>query len=404
MAASTGVIKGNPTLAGEYPFTANVTDASGYTASLPLTLDVAGVISGGGQHPHLWLDSDELTFIRQKVASDSADWQALKQQCDVLAAVPNDGIVSRPNAVDNGDSGTRPKVINAGGGPYLYTGFGGSMWDQYLEQLGVCYQALKPTDPATANTYLLIAHYIIQAAGQPFLTMTRRSDGLVRYPVSTYANGNDLLAGSPPQVLLVYNYAPSSAPVSVGDIWTVSGALGCTSLNNTWQVSQINGSTIYFSNPSGAAAAPLNANCTLYSVAFGDYASRFYMPALAKAYDWFYDGLAASYPADLTNLQAALTAWGTELSYCPTHQTNANEDNYAHSYLWALAAEYIAVNSDLPGLGTLVNDTLATKLYAMRDYRERWFAGGGAGEGWQAYGYGSIRRMLNAELAMKIAG
>jgi hypothetical protein len=288
-------------------------------------------------------------------------------------------------------------VKNEGRVPLLYTGFHGGLWDKSITQLGVCYQALKPTDPKTAESYLHTAHYIIQAMAQPLIQLVRQSDGMVRYGVSTDRRGLDLKAGDVPQMTLVYDSA-----IGVGDVWSVSGATGCTNLNNQWKVASKKGWSLYFSNTDGGAAAPLNADCTLYSVSFGDYASRFYMPALAKAYDWFYDGLATNYPADLKNLQAALTAWGTEMSYCPTHQIP--EDNYAHSYIWALTSEYIAVNADLPALGKLVDGVLTTKLKAMIEYRERWFAGGGAGEGWQAYGYGSIRRMMNAELAMKMAG
>jgi hypothetical protein len=346
------------------------------------------------EHPKLLLDSTELAFIRAKVANNTSDWRALKEQCDSKISAS----IQWPHAISGTSDRFRGMVVkNEGRTPLLYTGFHGGLWDKAITQLGVCYQALKLSDSKTAESYLHTAHYIIQAMAQPLIQMVRQSDGMVRYAVSTDRRGFDLKAKDSPQLTLVYDGA-----VGVGDIWTVRGATGCTSLNNTWKVASKKAWSIYFSNADGSAAAALNADCTLYSVAFGDYASRFYMPALAKAYDWFYDGLAANYPADLKNLQAALTAWGTEMSYCPTHQIS--EDNYAHSYLWALAAEYIVVNADLPALSTLLNEMLTTKLNAMIGYRERWFAGGGAGEGWQAYGYGSIRRMLNAELAMKIAG
>jgi hypothetical protein len=347
-------------------------------------------------HPSLLLDSTELAFIRSKVAKNTEDWQALKTQCDGL--VP--GSVQWPHALSGGGSGKRGMVVNYGhGSPYLFTGFHGSGWDKTITQLGICYQAVKSNDAGRASKYLTQAHYVITAMGQPFIKMVRQSDGMTRYAASMDTRGFDLLAGAPPQVLLVYDKT-----VNIGDVWTISGATGCTNLNGTWKVASKRAWSIFFANADGTIPSPLNANCTLYSVAFGDYAARFYMPALAKAYDWFYDGLSANYPGDIANLKQALTAWGTEMSFCPTHTGNEVENNYTHSYLWALTAEYVAVNDDIPELGTLVSNMLSEKLDAIRDYRGRWLAGGGAGEGWQAYGYGSIRRMLNAELAMKMHG
>jgi len=361
-----------------------------------LVLSVALVPSCFAAHPQLLFDSSELSFIRAKVKNNTADWQALEAQCDSYES----DTVNWPHATSGGGSIKRGMVVNHGPGSVLLsTGFHGALWDKTITQLGACYQAVRESDPRRAARYLAIAHDIITAMSQPMIKMVRQSDGMMRYAVSTDVNGFDLQAGAPPQVRLAYGSA-----VTIGDVWTVSGATGCTSLNGTWKVSSRKVWNFYFSKLDGSAAEPLNADCTLYSVAFGDYPSRFYMPALAKTYDWFYDGLVASYPADVANLQAALTGWATELSYCPTHKGNLVEENYSHSALWSLASAYIAVNSDLPELGALLNTMLQEQLSAIRDYREHWFRGGGAGEGWQAYGYGSVRRMLNAEMAMKMYG
>ena len=349
-------------------------------------------------HPYLWLDSAELNFMRDKVSNNTADWQALKTECDTVSGYA----VLWPHATSGGNSLTRGYVVNpphAGG--VLETGYNGSLWDKAINQLGVCYQAIKTSDPASAAKYLAQAHNIITAISQPLLKLVRQSDGMTRYAVSTYGNGNDLLAGAPLQVVMPYNTA-----VGVGDIWTISGARGCTSMNGTWKVSSKSDPwSIFFSKPDGTAAPTLNANCTLYSVSISDsYPVRFYMPALAKAYDWFYDGLTSG---DISNLRAAMTAWATEMSYCAMHAHLHPAQNYAMGYIWGLVAGYVAFNRDIPAVGAVLNKTLASRFtgaHQLRDYNNLWFAGGGAGEGWQAYGFGSVRRVLDAELAMKIYG
>jgi hypothetical protein len=237
---------------------------------------------------------------------------------------------------------------------------------------------------------------------QPSLRLVRQSDGMTRYAVSTDGNGNDLLADAPLQVVLPYNTG-----VPVGDTWTISGATGCTSMNGAWKVSSKSGAwSILFSKVNGTAAPRLNANCTLYSVSIStSFPVRLYMPAIAKAYDWFYDGLAVSYPGDLANLTSAMTAWATEMTYCTGHEHP--EDNYHAGYIWGAAAGYVAFNHDLPALGAVLKNILASKFTAphqFRDYNNLWLGGGGNGEGLQAYGYDSILRIIQAEYALYLYG
>jgi len=351
---------------------------------------------GFAAHPRLLMDAKELSFLRAKAKNNVPEWKMLEAQCDSY----DSATVNIPHATSGGGSAKRGMVVDHGPGAQLLgTGFHGAAWERTITHLGLCYQAVKPTDPKRAEKYLSVAHEIITAFAQPLVKMVRQSDGMTRYAVSTDVAGFDLQAGVPPQVRLVYGTA-----VKVGDIWTISGATGCTNLNGSWRIASQKIWNFYLSKPDGSTPAPLNADCTLYSVAFGDYPSRFYMPALAKAYDWFYDGLATTYPQDIKNLQQALTAWATETFYCPSHKFNMVEDNYSHSSLWALASAYIAVSDDLPDVALLLKNMLQDQVSDIRDYRARWFRGGGSGEGWQAYGYGSIRRMLNAEMAMKMYG
>src|ERR1700734_3986429 len=49
------------------------------------TLILLTAIPALAQHPYLWLDSTELAFMRNKVASNSSDLQGLEAQCDTVA-------------------------------------------------------------------------------------------------------------------------------------------------------------------------------------------------------------------------------------------------------------------------------------------------------------------------------
>lgn len=351
------------------------------------------------QHPYLWFDSVELAFMRDKVAGNSTDWQALKARCDLLVQYG----VQYPHATNGGISLTRGYTYKPPKAPgTITTGFNGSQWDTTMDQLGACYQAIKVSDPATANKYLAQAHNVITAMSQPLLRLVRQSDGMTRYAVSTDGSGNDLLAGAALQVLMPFNTG-----VNLGDTWAISGATGCTSMNGTWKVSAKSETwSIFFSKVNGMAAPPINANCTLYSVSIVDsFPVRLYMPAIAKAYDWFYDGLAVSYPGDLANLTGAMTAWATEMNYCTAHLHP--EDNYHAGHIWGAAAGYVAFNSDNPALGMVLKNILANRFMAahqFRDYNNLWLGGGGNGEGLQAYGYDSILRIIEAEYAMYLYG
>lgn len=370
---------------------------------------IAMAVPALAQHPYLWLDSTELTFIRDKVTSNTADWQALEAKCDALAGVGGTAYaVMYPSGNAVGNSPARGYSYKPSTAPgTIVAGYYGGNWDSTMDQLGACYQAIRTTDPGRAEAYLTEAHYIIQAIGQPFLTMVRASDGMTRYAVSIDATG-DLTSGEQVQVYLPYNSA-----LAIGDVWTISGATGCTNLNGIFKVSSIEGYSVYFTNPDGSPAA-LAGNCTLYSVSptAGDaFGVRFYMPALAKAYDWFYGdstygGLLVSYPGDLANLVSCTTGWATEQQYV-TYGINP-EQNYVAGYIWGATAAYVAFRADQPiAIGAPASNVIAARFsnpYEFGQYNNLWLGGGGNGEGLRAYGYDSIRRILDAEFAMKING
>lgn len=407
---------------------ARSTSRTGYIRLILLTVVMASSVPAVAEHPYLWLDSTELALMRSKAASNSPDWLALRARCDALAGVG--GVpyaVIYPGALNAGNSLVRGYVFNPSHSPGIIgAGFAGSLWDKTIDQLGACYQAIRTTDPTRAAAYLREVHYMIQAFAQPWLQLTRQSDGLVRFAISTDSEGNDLLAGAQPQVLMMTNVTPASVAPAVGDIWTIGGAQGCTSLNGTWKVSSVDGWQVFFENTNGSAAPVLNANCTLYSVFLANTGDdRFYMPAMAKAYDWFYGdtvfgGLSVSYPGDIALLQRAMWSWMVELSYNLYHgvfKGGVPEENFFPGSIWAIAAAYVAFNNDCgpsngncPNLGPLalgtsatvgnINNTLNGRMAETVAYHKLWMYGGGNGEGLQAYGYDSILRMIEAEYAL----
>jgi hypothetical protein len=374
-----------------------------------LIVAVLYVVPAFAQHPYLWLDSTELAFIQAKVAANTADWQALRAECDTLAGVggiPYAVLYPSGNAAGNGL--TRGYAYDPARAPgTIVAGYYGGNWDTVMDELGACYQAVRTSDSTRAAAYLAEAHEIIQAMGQPLLKMVRTSDGMIRYAVSIDALG-DLRAGEQAQVYLPYNTL-----LHTGDVWTISGATGCTSLNGTFKISSISGPSVYFKNVNGSSAT-INANCTLYSVsptAGEGFGVRFYMPALSKAYDWFYGdpaygGLAESYPDDLSNLTACMTGWATELQYA---NGGINpEQNYVAGFVWGAAAAYVAFRADQPtAIGAPASAVMTAHFsdpHEFGPYNNLWLGGGGNGEGLQAYGYDSIRRILAAEFAMALNG
>jgi len=350
-------------------------------------------------HPQLFLDSTELTFIRSKVANKSADWQRLKEHCDALTTYS----MQWPHATSGGSSRTRGYVAGSSHARgIIYTGYFGSGFYNALVDLGACYQAIKTTDEHAARRYLATAHLIITAIAQPPLTLTRQKDGAVRYGHSIDARGNDLLAGAAASIFL----SSRNSEVSAGDIVTVSGALGCTSLNGTWKVSGVTGNILSLTNTDGTPTPVLKANCTRFSVvatANLGFPTRFWLPGLAVAYDWFYDGLS---DLEKTNILTTIDAWLKEIKVCAYGQTHP-ESNYFTGYFWGLVSAYVATDGDDPAMTTsLISqiDASFTAPHALRDYHNLWLGGGGFGEGWQAYGYTGTRNLMNAVLAMKVHG
>ncbi len=357
-------------------------------------------------HPQLLLDADQLTFIRAKVAKHTEDWRRLRDACDDLTTYA----VQWPDAMTGGSSLVRGYVAGSHRYPGLIsTGFNGGGFDKAITRLGVCYQALKPADPATATKYLAQAHNIITAIAQPPLMLKRQSDGATRYGASIDAHGKDLTAGAAVSVFLpnstVTALGDASNNVNVGEIWSISRALGCTSMNGTWRVSAKSGHIVSFTNTDGSTAPVLNASCTgfTFDPMRDGYPLRFWIPALAKAYDWFNDGLSQK---EKDNLVDCMNAWMYELVVTGLHYRHP-ENNYAFGNFWALVAAYVATDGDNNAWTSFYTNHIAERVtgaHQIGDYRRHWMKGGGFGEGWQAYGFNATRWMMDSFLAMKLHG
>jgi len=372
---------------------------------LILVLSLAGCSFAA--HPQLLLDSAELSFIRAKVANNTADWRALKGVCDALTTYA----VQWPDAISGGSSSTRGYVAGSAQSPgIIYTGYNGGGFDKAITKLGVCYQTLKPTAAGTAAQYLAQAHNVITAIAQRPLTLTRQSDGTIRYAASVGIQGKDLRAGAPLTVFIPYAKTPpqtgdSSKNINVGEVWNISGATGCTSMNGTWRVSRKDRDLVFFTNVDGTPAPVLNANCSLYTFdpMRSGYPLRFWIPAMAKAYDWFYDGLSDK---EKSNLLFCMNAWMYELAITGLHSRHP-EDNFVFGNFWALTAAYVATEGDNAAWTSFYAKRIAEQFAApnrIRDYWRLWMTGGGFGEGWQAYGFNATRWMMDAVLAMKMRG
>jgi len=99
-------------------------------------------------HPQLSLDSEELRFMRSKVARNSADWQQLKENCDNLTTYA----VMWPDSISGGNSLQRGYVVGSAHSPgFIHTGYNGGGFDKAIMQLGVCYQAVKTIDPGSVS-------------------------------------------------------------------------------------------------------------------------------------------------------------------------------------------------------------------------------------------------------------
>ena len=118
-----------------------------------LPLGAAGAVTLA-PHPRLILDSNTLSMLRQRAASNTAQWQVLKKQCDSMIG----GTVQYPTG------STYPDLPNVG------QGYQGSSYLPALLAEGMCYQVLKTSNPTAAATYGAKAVDILMKMSAPYTT------------------------------------------------------------------------------------------------------------------------------------------------------------------------------------------------------------------------------------------
>ena len=105
-------------------------------------------------HPRLILDANTLATLRQRAASNTVQWQALKATCDSYIG----GTVNYPTGA------TYPNLPNLG------QGYEGSSYLPALLEEALCYQVLLPSNPTAAATYGAKAVDILLKMSTPFTT------------------------------------------------------------------------------------------------------------------------------------------------------------------------------------------------------------------------------------------
>jgi len=158
--------------------------------------------NGGGAitaaHPRLILDAPTLSRLRASAAANSPEWVALKAFCDAYVG----GSTNYPD--QNGYP--NPPVVGQG---YQGTGY----YPIVLAE-GLCYQTLKTTNPALANTYGDKVVQILMAMTQPYPGTHGENpatdDGFVmRFFGQSFGYGYDWAYDrfTPAQLAQVYNIA-----------------------------------------------------------------------------------------------------------------------------------------------------------------------------------------------------
>ncbi|HJU83924.1 MAG TPA: hypothetical protein VJ600_06915 [Holophagaceae bacterium] len=106
--------------------------AGALATDIPVTV-VAPVTT---RAPRIWLDATALAQVRARAAAATPAWQALKARCDTYLAGP----VNLPDGNGYPDTG-------------VGQGYQGSDYYEAVLDLGLAYQALRLSDPASANAY-----------------------------------------------------------------------------------------------------------------------------------------------------------------------------------------------------------------------------------------------------------
>jgi Bacterial Ig-like domain (group 2) len=135
------------TATGSFTVTATSVQDSTKSASAAVTI----VNQTTGVHPRIILDAPTLATLRARMSAKTQEWTTLKATCDSY-------IGGTAQFINGNDYPERPSIGE---------GYEGDGYVAALMPLGLCYQTLVASDPATAAKYATVAVSILMAMSDP---------------------------------------------------------------------------------------------------------------------------------------------------------------------------------------------------------------------------------------------
>jgi uncharacterized protein YjdB len=119
------------------------------TKSAPAAITIVNQTTG--VHPRIILDAPTLATLRARMQAHTAEWTTLKATCDSY-------IGGTAQFINGNDYIDRPNIGE---------GYEGSGYSDALMPLGLCYQTILQSDPATAAKYAAAAVSVLMAMSDP---------------------------------------------------------------------------------------------------------------------------------------------------------------------------------------------------------------------------------------------
>ncbi len=345
-------------------------------------LTLIALTSNAQNHPRMILTPDVLASLRDRAANRDVGWKALVGApggslfpCAQLTQSTSTSVDGLPPVFP--PRGPSSGVSTPG---QLGSGYQGSYYYDAVHNLGLCYQVERDRNPKQAARYAVQGVKILKAMSMPFATATVVSGGFTRvlYFVDNTGPGG--------QALAVVNWP--TPELQAGVQVRISGVLGCTAANGLRQVASTAGNSFLLSDLSGSPVVCEGAG-TNYNHNFlsdSGYPIRFFLPALAIGYDWFYDELDT---ATKEQIWATMNAWVNEfhLLYAKNGLTpyrTRTQSNYHAGYYAAVGMAGIATRGENPQ-GEALYRMWRNEIHLGRDqpHFERWLGPyGGFPEAW----------------------
>ncbi len=144
--SSTGLYTAGATT-GTFTVTATSVQDPAKSGSTQVTI----VTQTTGAHPRIFLDAPTLATLRNRMSANTAEWKRLKSTCDSY-------IGGTAQFINGNDYPDRPNVGE---------GYQGSGYYDAFFPLGLCYQTIRQSDPATAAKYAATGVSILMAMSDP---------------------------------------------------------------------------------------------------------------------------------------------------------------------------------------------------------------------------------------------